>query len=111
MAKEGSKPAPIEQPASLASPNPLRSAAGKQNRARRGPLTDEGRERLREAAFRNQPWKFSTGPTTTAGKRVAAQNGRKRQRGPWSTRQIRAELAELHALVEEMQNARRIVGS
>jgi len=43
----------------------------------RGPLTDAGRERLRQAALRNRPWLQSTGPRTEAGKRRVAQNARR----------------------------------
>ena len=50
------------------SPNPKRQAAGRRNRLLRGPLTAEGRERLRRSALKNQPWAFATGPKTEAGK-------------------------------------------
>ena len=48
--------------------NPLRVAAGKTNRQKRGPLTPEGKRRLRDAALHHQPWQYSTGPKTAAGK-------------------------------------------
>jgi len=37
-------------------PNPRRQQAGRVNRLKRGPLTPEGRERLRQAALTNRPW-------------------------------------------------------
>ena len=40
-------------------------------------LSDEGRERLRTAIARRQPWKKSTGPKTAAGKARSARNALK----------------------------------
>lgn len=42
-----------------------------------GPLTAAGRERLRAAARRNQPWKHSTGPLSAAGKARSRMNAYK----------------------------------
>ena len=42
-------------------------AANRRNWKRRGPLTEEGRDRLRKAALRDRPWVHSTGPRTAAG--------------------------------------------
>lgn len=58
--------------------NPKRVAAGRANRALRGPVGLLTRERLSRAAIRNQPWLHSTGPRTQAGKKKSAQNGRRR---------------------------------
>jgi hypothetical protein len=81
--------------------NPKRVAAGKRNRKKRGPLTEEGLSRLREAALENRPWEHSTGPKTVAGKAKAAANGRARQSGPKSRRQIRKEvMTEVEQLTE-----------
>jgi hypothetical protein len=79
--------------------NPRRVAAGKANRARRGPLTEGGRQRLREAALANQPWRYATGPRSSAGKAQAARNGKLRQAGPSSVREVRAELRAAKALI------------
>src|SRR5579871_3935548 len=76
-------------------PNPRRVAAGKRNRAKRKGLTAKGRERLRQAALQNQPWRFSTGPRTPAGKARVAAGARARKKGPLSVRELRAELANL----------------
>ena len=65
-------------------PNPRRVAAGKLNRRKRGPLSPEGRERLRQAALANRPWLASTGPRTPEGKARAARNGKARQKGEQS---------------------------
>ena len=84
-----------------------RIAAGKLTRSRRGPLSEEGRERLRQAAFRHQPWTQATGPKTPAGKAQAARNGKKRQLGPRSVREIRADLSEIRASLKDMAEIRR----
>jgi len=90
-------------------PSPARSAAGKANRAKRRGLTEDGRQRLREAAFRNKPWQFSSGPRTPEGKAKAAQNGRQRQAGTISVRQLRAELCTVRELAKEMTETRTLV--
>ena len=92
-----------------AQPNPKRVAAGKQNRAKRRGLTQEGQERLRNAALRNQPWMLSTGPKTTAGRAKAALNGKKRQIGPMSIQEIRADLSALKSLIKDMTETRELV--
>lgn len=58
--------------------NPKRVEAGRANRALRGPVGLQTRERLSRAAIRTQPWLHSTGPRTQAGKQKSALNGRKR---------------------------------
>lgn len=73
-------------------------------------LTPEGRERLRQVALQHQPWRFSTGPKTAQGKAVVAQNGKVRQQGPRSVREIRKDLAELRGLLLDMREVRRLVG-
>jgi hypothetical protein len=90
-------------------PNPRRVAAGRANR-RRGPLTEAGRERLRAAALRDKPWLRATGPRTARGKAQAARNGKRRQRGPRSVREVRAELAAVRALIRAMGELRRSLG-
>ena len=89
-------------------PNPKRVAAGKRNHAKRKGLTPEGRQRLREAAFRNRPWQHSTGPRTPEGKAQAAKNGKVRQLGPRSVREIRADLADLRGLIQAMKEAQQM---
>lgn len=79
--------------------SPRRVAAGRANRAKRGPLTAWGRQRLREAALRNRPWLFSTGPKTAEGKSRAAANGKRRQTGPISVREMKADLKEVRSLI------------
>lgn len=87
-------------------PNPKRVAAGAHNRARRGPLTEQGRQRLREAILRTRPWEHSTGPRTAEGRARASANGKKRQLGPRSIREIRADLADLRELLRSMRESR-----
>jgi len=99
--------------ASTPSANPRRVAAGRRNRALRGPLSPDGRDRLREAALANRPWRFSTGPRSVAGKLRVAENGRGRQVGEPSAREVRRQLAALGGLAADMaalrlaQRARR----
>lgn len=56
-------------------------------------LTEAGRAKLRETALRNQPWRHSTGPITEAGKKRSSQNGRFRQRGFLSQRDLKRVVA------------------
>jgi hypothetical protein len=90
------------------SPNPRRVAAGRRNRAKRKGLSSGGRMRLQLAALVQQPWLHSTGPRTPEGKARSAQNSRKRQLGPKSVRQVRAELAGLQDLLREMREFREL---
>lgn len=90
--------------------NPKRVAAGIRNRAKRKGLTPAGRERLRTAALGHRPWEHSTGPKTAAGKATAAANGKRRQLGPVSVRELRAELKDLRAFTREMAGARGSTG-
>ena len=91
-------------------PNQRRVAAGRLNRAKRGPLTDAGREKLRQAALRDRPWEHSTGPRTPAGRAQSVLNGKRRQRGPQSLRQVRAALKEIRELIRQMRQARALAG-
>jgi hypothetical protein len=88
-------------------PNPRRVAAGRANRALRGPLTEAGRRRLREAIRRVRPWERSTGPRTSDGKQRSAANGRVRQRGEKSVRELRAELAPFFEFLRQLRGLRR----
>jgi hypothetical protein len=87
--------------------NPLRVAAGRLNRKKRGPLTEEGLSRLREATLQHRPWEKSTGPTTAEGKSRSAANGRTRQSGLKSRRQIRNEVASDTHLLAELAKIRK----
>jgi len=79
-----------------------RILARRQNRQLRGPLTEHGRQRLRD-----QPWRFSTGPVTPDGKAKAALNVRQHRANPQSRRQLRAGLAGIIGLGQEMAQVRR----
>jgi hypothetical protein len=72
-------------------------------------LTAEGKERLRQAALAGQPWRYSTGPRTPEGKARSAANGKLRQKGSMSVREVRASLAELKGIVGDMAAWRRLV--
>src|SRR4051812_40718064 len=101
----------MTRPPSPSPPNPKRVLAGRRNVLKRKGLTADGLARLRAAALANEPWKSSTGPRTPEGKARAADNGRSRQAGPHSIRQLRAELAEVHAVIGRMQALRgRLAG-
>jgi hypothetical protein len=76
---------------------------------RRG-LSPEGRERVRAAALAHQPWRYSTGPRTAAGKAKSAANGKTCQKGEPSVRGLRAELAEVWRLIGRMRDGREQLG-
>src|SRR4051794_36781829 len=84
------------------SKNPKRVEAGRRNRALRGPLTPAGRRRLREAALADRPWQYATGPTSEAGRRQAALNGKARQIGPISFREARADIADVRRWIRQV---------
>jgi hypothetical protein len=88
--------------ASTPSPNPRRVAAGRLNRQKRRGLTPEGRERLRRAALAGRPWLHARGPTTPQGKARSAENGRGRQVGEPSVRELRRQVAALTGLAADM---------
>ena len=83
-----------------------RQIAGKVNRSKRKALSPEALQKLREAAFRNRPWKWSTGPRTAQGKAKAAANGKARQKGPVSVRELRDAVAEVRGMVENISSLR-----
>jgi hypothetical protein len=86
-------------------PNPRRVAAGRANQAKRRGLTEPGRERLRQSALAHRPWTHTRGPTTPAGKARSAANGRVRQVGPLSVREMRTKLKEVRCLISTIRNA------
>jgi hypothetical protein len=77
------------------------------NRQKRRGLSPEGRERLRQAALAGRPWTHSTGPKTAEGKTRAAANGRARQRGVHSIREVRGLLAGVCELAGQMASLRQ----
>jgi hypothetical protein len=70
-------------------------------------LSPERLERLRASAKVHRAWEKSTGPRTIQGRFRSAQNGRVRQRGELSVRELRAELANVFVITKEMTAARR----
>lgn len=75
-------------------PSPSPRTDGTPAERRRGRVfTAKHRELLRQFAMLNRPWEHSTGPRTAAGKARVAENGRKRQKGEESVRQIRRNVA------------------
>src|SRR5262249_6931473 len=91
-------------------PDPRRAAAARANRAKRRGLTPEARLRLREAALANKPWEHSTGPRTPQGKLQAVRNGKVRQRGPVSTRELKAMVSGAAELITQLAVTRRLLG-
>src|SRR3982750_3090221 len=91
--------------------NPNRVRAGQLNREKRGQITPSGRQRLREAALRAQPWRSSTGPRTINGKARSAANGAFRQVGPVSMRARQQSLAGVNLLVSKMAELGRTLNS
>jgi hypothetical protein len=94
-------------PESSHSVDARRSEINRRNRAKWRGFTPDGLEKLRAAAMINQPWRYTTGPRTAAGKARSAQNGRYRQKGEKSSRELRTELADVFAFIHEMDAARR----
>ena len=64
---------------------------------------------MRRVALANKPWQHSTGPKTVEGKRRAALNGKARQEGESSAREVRRLLAGLASLAGDMAALRRRV--
>jgi hypothetical protein len=97
-------------PESLQAKDPKRVLVGRQNRMKWKGLSPQGREKLRQSALLRQPWRFSTGPRTPAGKAQAALNGKRRQLGIRSVREIKADLTEVHSLLREMREGPTLAG-
>jgi nucleoid-associated protein YgaU len=74
-------------------PNPKRVAAGKINAMKRVGFSEEGLAKVRAAALINRPWLYSTGPRTAEGKARSSANGRSKQIGDRSAREVRREIA------------------
>lgn len=87
--------------------NPKWVAVGKRNWLKRGPWTPEARERQRQNVLRSRPWEHSTGPKTAKGKAQAAANGKRRQKGSMSVRELRREVAIVAGLLEKMRSVRQ----
>jgi hypothetical protein len=90
--------APTDSSGSIAAEPPTES-----NRAKHTP---EGRERLRLAAFATRPWRYSTGPKSPEGKARSAANGRSKQAGTRSMRDLKRELAEVATAAEALAKLR-----
>jgi len=80
-------------------PNPRRVAAGRLNYLKRKGFSSKGLQALREAAIRQQPWRFSTGPRSQAGKAKVALNGKGRQVQERSLREVRQDMAGLMGMM------------
>ncbi len=89
--------------------NPRRVAAGRRNRRLRKGLSDEGRERLRQSALAHAPWRHSTGPRSAEGKAQARRNGKRRQIGDISVRELSAELADVNDVIRTLAGIRDLL--
>ncbi|MGP0066078.1 MAG: hypothetical protein ACLQGP_21065 [Isosphaeraceae bacterium] len=78
-------------------------------RSRRGPKrwSPDGLERIRASTLATRPWELACGPRTAEGKARSARNGRARQKGEKSARELRAEIAGVFSFIGEMAAARR----
>jgi hypothetical protein len=83
--------------------NPRRVAAGKLNHAKRRGFTDEGRERLRQAALRIRPWERTRGPTTPEGKAKSARNGHSKDAAVKAYLELRQAIHQLIAPAATMR--------
>jgi hypothetical protein len=88
-----------------------RQRAGRLNQLKWQGFSEAGREKLRQAALRNRPSQFSTGPKTAAGKARVAANGKKRQVRVLSSRQVKAKLSGANALIRSLSALRREISS
>jgi len=70
-------------------------------------LTDTGRQRLRDSAMLHKPWRFATGPRSEVGRAQSRKNGKRRQTGELSVRQVQAMTADAMSLVKSMAKLRR----
>ena len=90
--------------------------ANRRNWAKRGPLTPAGRERLRQAALRNKPWKHSTGPRMPEGKARSRANalgagGRARTLEPYACLNALRPRKDLYELIELLRRASEATGA
>ena len=90
--------------------------ANRRNWAKWKGLTPEGRERLRQAALRNKPWKHSTGPRTPEGQARSRANalgagGRARTLQPYACLNALSRRKDLDELMTLLQRAAKATGS
>jgi hypothetical protein len=64
---------------------------------------------LSEAVRRNQPWLHSTGPKTATGKARSAANGKLRQTGVLSVREVRALTTDAYTQADALLELRRVL--
>src|SRR5262249_41267872 len=75
----------------------------------RDTFTAEGLEKLRQTALTHQPWKKSTGPRSAKARAQAVINGKRRQLGERSVREVKADVAELNYLLQHMDTCREVM--
>ncbi len=92
----------------IGEPNPKRVAAGRRNRAKRKPLSDEVRARLQAAIHERRPWEKSTGPQTTEGR---AKSSRNAKRPPRDSLALQAELSVEREALQLLQSLRGLRSS
>jgi hypothetical protein len=87
-------------------PSERRQIAGRLNRAKRKLLSLQTRQTLRAAALRNRPWLRSTGPRTAAGRAQSAANGKRRQKGQYSVRELQRKVTDVTNQVKMLRQLR-----
>jgi hypothetical protein len=99
----------------IAMPTTNRSASTQSDsapvkRTRNRTYTARDREMLRQLALMGRPWEHSTGPRTVEGKARVAENGRKRQKGDESVRQIRRNIAQVKSMIRAIASLDEVLG-
>ena len=89
--------------------SPVASIANTLSNRRQSRWSPEARRMQAERCRRTQPWKRSTGPTSSEGKKRVAENGRHNQRKPGSIRDCRASVADVGGMVEQLADFRRLL--
>lgn len=85
--------------------NPRRVAAGRLNQLKSRGITDAGRKKLSESAYRTKPWEKSTGPTSEEGKEKVSRNSSKTPTPLTSSERFLAELSSHAQIVVRMNRA------
>lgn len=65
-----------------------------------------GLERLREAARKNRPWQYAQGPRSEKARAQSVINGKRRQLGPESIRELRRERQQWREILELVDQTR-----
>ena len=89
--------------------DPRQVAVGRMNQAKRGPWTEEQREKVRQAIQRTRPWEKSAGPRTPTGKLRSAANGPNHRGKRGQNPDVLAAMTNVSALSATMAELRRLM--